>query len=221
MSGQLAGAAVLVTGATGNVGWGVAKASAAAGATLILTARSNDARKTLQDDFPTARVVVADMTTASVSAELAKAIGDVGRLDHVVAPIGAWWQRGATLEQDPEELDTLLATYVGAQLRLLHETADSLRASGGSYTLVTGAGGQHVIPNAGLLVVAVRGQYALADVLRTELVNEPFRFNEFRIDARVERSARPGVVPAAVAGEAFVKVMNGQQRSELITYTGD
>jgi NADP-dependent 3-hydroxy acid dehydrogenase YdfG len=220
MSNHLAGAVVLVTGATGNVGWGVAKASEAAGAALLLNARSEESKASLLVEFPSARIVVADLATPSGADEIGQAVTDIGRLDHVVAPIGAWWQRGDTLKQDPTELDVLLATYVGAQLRLLQATAPSLRTSGGSYTLVSGAGGQHLIPNGGLLVVAVRGQYALADVLRAELQSESFRFNELRIDTRVERSARHGVIPSAIAGEAFVDVMTGSQRSELITYTG-
>ena len=220
MIGPLESKRVLVTGATGNVGWGVAKAATNAGALVMLTTRSERSAETLSTEFPAASIIVADVATTGGSAAISQAITTVGSLDHVVAPIGSWWQRGASLDQAPTELDSLLSTYVGAQLRLTQITAPFLRASGGSYTLVTGAGGEHIIPGSGLLVVAVRSQFALADVLMNELRQDSFRFNEFRIDARVEPDARSGVVPSLTAGEAFVAVMAGDQRSELIRFTG-
>jgi NAD(P)-dependent dehydrogenase (short-subunit alcohol dehydrogenase family) len=216
----LDGAVVLVTGATGNVGWGAAQAARDAGATLMLTTRSDAGADTLAASFPGAHVVLADVAGAAGCAAVAAAVDELGRLDHVVAPIGAWWQRGATLDQEPAELDELLATYVGAQLRLVQTTAPALRRAAGSYTIVTGAAGEFQIPDAGLLVVAVRGQYALSDVLRHELRGDTFRINEFRIDARVEPVERPGVIPSLRAGEAFVAVMTGSQRSELIRFPG-
>lgn len=62
---------------------------------------------------------------------------------------------------------------------------------------------------AGCLVLSV-GAALVADA--------PFRFNEVRIRTRIEREERPGVVPARTAGSAFVEVMTGDARSELILY---
>ncbi len=213
---SLEGQIVLVTGGTGQVGWGVARAAGDAGARLVLPTRSERGAEELRETFPDATVVVADVGAAADVDAVQDAIG--GRLDHVVAPMGAWWQGGATLAQPTETVDELLSTYVSAQHQLLVTTADLLRASGGSYTLVTGAAGEHRIHDGGLLVVAVRAQYALADVLRAELRDEPFRFNELRITARLEREPRDGVIPSAEAGEAFVELMASDRRSELVRY---
>lgn len=162
--------------------------------------------------------MITDLAATTGYAELATALDRARRLDHVVAPMGSWWQRGPSIDQDAEELDVLLATYASAQLRLLRASAPMLRDTGGSYTLVTGAAGEMVIPGAGLLVVAVRAQYALADILRDELVDDPIRFNEFRITARIERAPRPGVITSRDAGDAFVDLMAGVRRSELLRY---
>lgn len=217
-TGRLVGKTVLITGATGQVGWGVARAAAAARADLILPTRSQEGANALRSDFPAAEIVIADLATTSGYSALAPVLDRAVRLDQVVAPMGAWWQRGASIDQDAEELDVLLATYVSAQLQLLQATTHLLRHNGGSYALVTGAAGEMVIPGAGLLVVAVRAQYALADILRHELVDDPIRFNEFRITARIERSPRPGVIASRAAGDEFVAPMTGATRSKLVRY---
>jgi NAD(P)-dependent dehydrogenase (short-subunit alcohol dehydrogenase family) len=214
----LAGATVLVTGATGHVGWGVAQAVAAHGAGLVLTTTTESGGDRLANDFPDARIVVADLTRAHAAPLLVSELAGIGSLDHVVAPIGSWWQKGPAIEQPTEELDDLLATYASAQHRLLTACSHALADSGGSYTMVTGAAGESVIPDAGLLVVAVRAQWALGDVLRHELVDANFRFNEFRIGARIEREPRPGVIPADEAGEAFVELLTSPRRCELVHY---
>ncbi len=212
-------ATVLVTGATGQVGWGVAHAAGDAGARLVLTTSRPSTAERLAEEFPRAAVVTVDLGAEDADDTVRAALEDAGgRLDHAFAPIGSWWQGGPTLEQPPGELATLVRTYAVAQHRLVRATAPFLGRTGGSYTLVTGAAGQRPIPGAGLLVVAVRAQWALAEVLRAELAEAPFRFNELRIQTRIEREERPGVVASRVAGEAFLEVMTGDARSALIRY---
>ena len=172
----------------------------------------------MRSEFPTADVVVADVGADSDVATLDAAIARAGQLNHVVAPLGAWWQRGPSIDEQPVELDGLLATYTSAQFRLLRTAAPHLRRTNGSYTLVTGAAGEMLLPGTGLLVVAVRAQYALADVLRQELAADPIRFNELRIAARIERTPRPGVIASETLGAVFVDIMTGDVRSELIRY---
>lgn len=218
--GALDNAVVLVTGSTGEVGWGVAHAAQAAGARLLLPTRSASSAEQLAVEFDDALVVTTDVGTEQGATDIAAAVAEAGRLDHVVAPLGAWWQKGGSLDQDPNELDELLHTYASAQLRLLHVTASHLRTTGGSYTIVSGAAGEALIPGAGLLVIAVRAQYALSEVLRDECARDSFRLNELRIATRIERAERPGVVPSLSAGAAFVDVMISNARSEVIRFDG-
>ena len=209
---------VLVTGATGQVGWGIAHAATEAGAHVVLPSRSATGADELAASFPEATVVHADVGTPDGAAAVVDAAVATGGLHHVVAPMGAWWQKGATLDQPPGELEDLLQTYVVAQLVLAQAALPHLRATGGSYTVVTGAAGEHLLDGAGLLVVAVNAQYSLVRVLAAELAGGPARWNEVRIAARVERRPRPGVIPSIEAGRIFVEVMTGDDRGRTIRW---
>jgi 3-oxoacyl-[acyl-carrier protein] reductase len=217
--GRLVGKVVLVTGSTGNVGWGIAELARREGARVVLPVRgeANEAGVSSRDVL---RVRVDRFSEPELVALRERAVAQFGAVDHVVAPLGGFWQRGASLAQPAEELRELLGVYVEAQHALARAMAPELRRTAGSYTMVTGAAGEHVIPNAGLLVTAVGAQYALSRVLRAELARDPLRFNEVRIACRVEREPRPGVVPSLVAADAFVRVMAGDFRSAVVRYDG-
>jgi len=218
---SLAGKVVVVTGVTGNVGWGVAHAARDAGATLALPVRTRSAD--LEPDFGGADVVatVDYADPSSVARFRDEVLARRGRIDHVVAPLGAWWQKGASLAQPPSELRGLLGTYVEAQWLLLATMAPALRETKGSYTFVTGAAGESpLIPDAGLLGVAVSAQIALSRTMRLELAREPFRTNEIRIATRIEREARPRVVPARTFGSDILGVLEGAARGALFRYSG-
>lgn len=214
---------VLITGGTGQVGWGIAHAALGAGATVLLPSRSGDGQASLHEEFAGAveagrvHVLHADVGQPSGAGPLLDLVEQAGRLDHVVAPMGSWWQKGPTLEQPISEVDDLMQAYVVAQLHLAKVTHQPLSRSGGSYTLVTGAE-ESLVAGSGLLVVAINAQYALARVLMAEHAGGPVRYNEVRIDTRIERQGRPGVVASKAAGEHFVRVMAGDRRGEVIRY---
>ncbi len=211
---------ILVTGATGEVGWGVAHAAIHAGAHVILPTRTSAGLAALEAEFdgPRAHPVLADVGLEDGRQAALVVAERLGGLDHVIAPIGAWWQKGPSLEQPAAELDELLRTYVRIQFELVRAVAPALAASAGSYALVTGAAGEHVIRDAGLLVVAVRGQYALSEVLRAELQQADFRLNELRIATRIEREPRAGVVPSRKAGRDLLELATSGTRSAVLRY---
>lgn len=220
----LSGSSIVVTGATGQVGWGIARAALEAGASVVLPVRDlAGARASLGPELAGSNVLVSEVDfsdASSVTALREAAVARFGKIDHVAAPLGGWWQKGGSLEQAPGELRDLMGVYVEAPLLLLRTFASALRERRGSFMMVTGAAGEGTIPGAGLLVVAVRAQYALSRVLRQELAGDSFRVNEVRIACRVEREARPGVVPSRVAGAAFVEVLGGDARSQVLRYSG-
>lgn len=216
---------VLVTGATGQVGWGIARAAVEAGCSVVLPVRDVEkAKPSLGPELEGGKVLVVAVDFSderSVAAMRDAAIARFGRIDHVAAPLGGWWQKGGSIDQPSAELRDLLGVYVESPLLLMKMVAPSLRDRGGSFLLVTGAAGEGTIPGAGLLVVAVRAQYALSHVLRSETKDDSLRVNELRIACRIEREPRAGVVPSRVAGAAFLEIMQGTTRSQVLRYTGE
>lgn len=211
---------VLVTGASGHVGWGIARAVAEAGGRLVLPTRSSEGAKGLSAEFgDAARVLTLDVSTAAGQSALAAALDEVP-VHHAVTPVGSWWEGGPTIEEDPDDLTALLGTYAVTQLRLARTVIPRLER-GGTLTIVTGAAGEHLADGTGLLTIAVRAQYAVSDVLRDELRDDPARVNEVRIAARVEREPRDGVVPAERAGAFFVALMDSDVDGEVVRMTPD
>ena len=172
MMSALASKTIVVTGATGQVGWGIAHAALDTGWTVVLPVRSEAARKKVERDFGKARtsIVTVDFADESSLATMRDAtLERFGAIDHVFAPVGSWWQKGASLDQPAAELRDLLKAYVEAPWLLVKTFAPALRVSRGSYTFITGAAGEaDYLPDAGLLVVAVKAQHALSGVLRHE-----------------------------------------------------
>lgn len=192
---------ILVTGLTGNIGYGVAQAALAQGHEVVgIVRRAKDAhtlREQLGDGLQT---VLADLgDPISVSALQT----NLPTIDHAVVAVGAWWQKGPVAQQSAAEWDAVrrggLDTQVHAAMAMLPVLA---RRPSASYTLITGAAGLMTLANTGLLVAAVAGVMGLSRMLRVEHAQGPVRVNEVLIETRIERHARDGVVPALVFGEA-------------------
>jgi NAD(P)-dependent dehydrogenase (short-subunit alcohol dehydrogenase family) len=215
---------VVVTGVTGEVGWGLAHAAMDAGARLVLPVRNPAQVAELEAEFGSNTLVmpVSFVDEASLAALRDQALAKFGAIDHVFAPLGAWWAKGGSLDQSAEEFRALSDVYVEAPWQLLRAFAPALRSSAGSFTFITGAGGEApFIPGSGLLVAAVAAQIALARVLRHELRRDAFRVNELRIAARIERQPRPGVVPSREAGATFLEIPAANARGILFRYGPD
>lgn len=116
---QLAGATVLVTGASAGIGEAIARAAAAAGASVALVARSEDQLAKVAGDIEASRGVAspfaADISDSASVARLADAVkASLGTPDVIVNNAGA----GRFLfieETSPEELRQMMAVpFLGA-----------------------------------------------------------------------------------------------------------
>jgi NAD(P)-dependent dehydrogenase (short-subunit alcohol dehydrogenase family) len=88
MMSALASKIVVVTGATGQVGWGIAHAALDTGATVVLPVRSEAARKKVEREFGKARtsIVTVDFADESSLAPMRDAtLERFGAIDHVRA----------------------------------------------------------------------------------------------------------------------------------------
>src|SRR5205814_1995703 len=86
MMSALASKIVVVTGATGQVGWGIAHAALDTGATVVLPVRSEAARKKVEREFGKARtsIVTVDFADESSLATMRDAtLERFGPMDHV------------------------------------------------------------------------------------------------------------------------------------------
>ncbi len=213
---------VVVTGATGNVGWGAAEAFAAAGAHVVAPVRggrsADEVRELLAGDRHL--VVSADLAQpGGAEAVRDAAIARFGHIDHVVASIGPWWQKGRVIDQSLDELRAVMNTYVESHFLLARAVLPVIAARAGtSYTIVTGAAGEGVIPGAGLLVMAVNTQFAFSRMLRAEHRADAVRVNELRIYCRIEKAPRPGVVPSREAGRVFTSLAVASVDGAIVTY---
>lgn len=221
---DLEGSTVLVFGVTGNVGWGAAKAFLAAGAKVVAPTRSAARAAQLAEEFAGQAFLplAADISTEAGAAALRdQLLEHHDALDHLVAAIGPWWQKGPVIEQSLGELRAVMATYLESQFLVAKAFVPVLRnRPGASYTVVTGAAGEMPVPDAGFVVTAAAGLFGLSIMLRAEHQDDPFRLNEFRINCRIEREPRPGVVPSEVAGRAFVDLALSDTHGKVVRYEG-
>jgi NAD(P)-dependent dehydrogenase (short-subunit alcohol dehydrogenase family) len=221
---HLANKRVVVTGVTGNIGWGVAKATLEAGAHVIAIVRSASAIESVTASLGNAKNVsfeVGDLSQPIEAQALRDRIAAYGDIDHVVAAIGPWWQKGPIIDQPFSEFAPVRAALLDAHvyaatafLPLLKDRANS------SYTIITGAGAHMEIPGTGLLVVAASGVVALSRMLRSEMASSKVRVNEVLIQTRIEREPRDGVTHAPIFGAKLAGLMNTAIKGKILTYQG-
>ncbi|MDO9590451.1 MAG: SDR family NAD(P)-dependent oxidoreductase, partial [Microcella sp.] len=148
---DLAGASILVLGATGGLGREFARQLAAEGAHLTLTGRSMLALEDL--DIPGAALIPADLDDDGAARTLVAAAHTAhGRLDGVINAAGVV-AFGAIVETTDETLDTLWRINVMAPLRVLRAAAPSLTESateGRSPFVVSLSGVVSETPTAGI-----------------------------------------------------------------------
>lgn len=130
----LADQIALVTGASRGIGAATAKALAAAGAHVILTARTSGGLEEVEEAIyragGTATIAPVDLTQTDSVARLATALGERwNRLDILVLSAATLGTLGAVQAIDPKELARILTLNVSAQVALLTAFDPMLRKS--------------------------------------------------------------------------------------------
>ena len=212
----------VVFGATGNVGWGAAKAFLRAGAEVLLPTRSSEGAQRLQEELSAegqVKALVVDVSEPGGADTLTREVERrFGAPDHVFASMGPWWQKGPIIEQDADEYRQVMSASLDCQVYAAQGLLPLMVDRGGSYTLVTGQGGHLTIPNTGLLVIAVSGVFGLSRMLRAELADRNVRVNELLIAARVERTPRKGVVPAEALGQSALQLATSAVKGRVLRF---
>jgi NAD(P)-dependent dehydrogenase (short-subunit alcohol dehydrogenase family) len=163
---SLAGRTVLVTGAGGGVGRGVALACAAAGAQIVVASPRENGEETValvNATGGTARWIRCDVTVpAEVHAAVAAAVERTGRLDAMVH--NATSRRSGEPARLETADDALLDEHMAVSLRATFHCATAalphLRESAGAFVTMTspaGMEGSFMLPLYGTVKAALRG----------------------------------------------------------------
>lgn len=203
---DLAGASIIVLGATGGLGREFARQLSDAGAHLTLTGRSMGALSNLS--IADAALISADLTHAGQAEKVvAAAVTAYGRVDGIIQASGVV-AFGPLVETSDETFEALWQLNLLAPMRVLRAAAPSLTesaAAGGSPFIVSISGVVAETPTAGIgAYSAVKAAQAAAhQVAARELRRSGIRVIDARpghIETELSRHPIAGESPALPAG---------------------
>lgn len=170
---KLDGKIALITGASRGIGWGIAEAFAAEGATLVLSARSaerlNQNAEALAKAGATVFVVPADVTDEAQVRELfRRAMERFGRLDILVNNAGIF-DGGALDQLSVETWDRVMATNLRGPFLCTREAMRIMKVQRGGRIINVGSiSAQRVRPNSAAYSTSKHGLWGLTQVTALE-----------------------------------------------------
>ncbi|MEO8392839.1 MAG: SDR family oxidoreductase, partial [Chloroflexota bacterium] len=168
---------ILITGASSGIGHATALAFAKRGANVAVTARRADRLAELAREIGALPAphgeclpITADVSDgASMQAAVDQTMERFGRLDVLVANAGVG-QRGALVESDWNDIDTLLRTNIDGLLHSIRASIPALRKSGsGHIVIVSSIAGSTVTPYTAVYGASKAFASSLARSLSLEL----------------------------------------------------
>jgi short-subunit dehydrogenase len=166
---------VIVTGASSGIGEAIARTWARAGATVVLSARSEEALVRLadeieRDDGGKAIVASGDVTREEDRVRLIDVARErTGRIDVLVNNAGRG-HYASVARIGAEDLEALFALNVIAPLRLSQLAIDPLTRTAGSIVMMSSVAGVVAAPRLGAYSASKFALEALSMALRAELV---------------------------------------------------
>lgn len=206
---RFSGRIAVVTGASRGLGAAVAKRLGAAGAQVVLVARTQGAIEQVDDAIRAAggqRAVLAPLDLADGASidQLGRALFDrFGRLDMLVAAAGILGALSPLGHIDPPVWEAVIRTNLTANWRLIRSLDPLLRASeAGRAVFVTAAQGREGVAYWGAYAVAKAGLETLARIYAAEVAHSRLRVNlldpgpfRSRLRAQAFPGEDPGVLP--------------------------
>ena len=174
MAGQLAGKVAVVTGASSGIGAACARALAAAGAHVVVTARRRDRlealAKQLRGPGRTAAVVAGDAREeATARATIEAATASLGRLDILVNNAGMGIYKDL-VDTSAEEYDELMDTNVRSTFVFTrHAVPVMLRQGSGTILMVSSMAGRYGFGGEATYCATKFAQVGFAQALDREL----------------------------------------------------
>ena len=171
MSGLLAGRSALVTGASRGIGAATARALAAAGARVVLVARSAADLATLAAELPHgATALPADLSQPAAAPTVAAAAREIlGVEPDILVHAAGTFPLAALAETGDEELELAFALNTAAPLRLTRAFLQAMTARGSGHIVTIGSvADRHVLPGNALYAATKHALRALHEALRAE-----------------------------------------------------
>jgi short-subunit dehydrogenase len=172
---ELKGKVVFISGASRGIGAELGRQLAAAGARVVLAARTREPLAQLASELrqqgATALDVELDVTSEeSVRAAVATALGAFGAIDVLINNAGNGGTLGRLLEQAPAHTREMFEVHVLGAERLTRAVLPSMLERGqGRVVMVASAVGYVPMPGAAAYSAAKAAVVALAEALRGEL----------------------------------------------------
>jgi short-subunit dehydrogenase len=162
---QIAGATVLLTGASGGIGHAVARAVAERGGDLILTGRRVDVLEPLAQELG-ARALAADLADRAAVDRL---VADAGRVDILIANAGLPGV-GALDSFTVEQIDRVLDVNLRAPIVLTHAlTPAMVQRRNGHVVFMSSLNGKASTPLTSLYNATKFGMRGFASAIREDL----------------------------------------------------
>ncbi|MGC9221644.1 MAG: SDR family NAD(P)-dependent oxidoreductase [Solirubrobacteraceae bacterium] len=162
---RVAGARVLLTGASGGLGTELARHLSAQGAQLVLSGRGGERLSALADELG-AMALPADLALAQ---EVQRLAAQAGEVDILIAN-AALPATGHLLELSQAQIDVLLAVNLLAPIRLTRAMAEGMAARGrGHIVLISSLAGKAASPLSSLYSASKFGMRGFAHSARMDL----------------------------------------------------
>ncbi len=199
---------IVVIGATGLVGGGIAGVLSTAGHRVLAIGRNRTSLDALQTRFPQIRLLVADIGSDSgAQAAAAGAIAALGTIDVVITsvnpPRGKMKLRQTTATQFAEFLDQSIISHFAAARAFLPVVAEA-----GAYVAVGGGSADFVWPNFGHISIAQAAQRMMLNVLATEYTELKIAVRNYMITATVHDGTGKEGVSSHQVGENIRGIIN-------------
>ena len=152
---RLDGRVIVVTGAGGGIGGGIARRLMAAGATVVAHARSSPVKHLVGPDGAPVASVTADLTDPGAAERVVQAALDCGRIDGLVNNAGIQ-PVVHFIDMSDDQWAEMIDTNLSAVHRLTAAAAEAMRAQGAGGTIV------HVASIEGRQPTDFHGHYATA-----------------------------------------------------------
>ena len=171
---------VIVTGAGGGLGAGIARVCAREGATVVVADIRGEAARAVADTLPGARAVECDLRDdEALAALVAGTVADCGRIDGLVNNAGANFAK-PFLETTEQDWEWIISLDLRAVFFLTQRVCRQMLAQspvGGSIVNISSVHSQSCLPGAGPYDAAKWGVVGMGKSMAVELGPQGIRVN--------------------------------------------